>query len=69
MVQIIPLSSPPTGDRPGATSPTMPVTPGVPQGSILGPVLFLFYVNDLPVKISSSSIAALADDTKIFKRI
>ncbi|CAB3994070.1 Hypothetical predicted protein [Paramuricea clavata] len=53
----------------GATSPTLPVTSGVPQGSILGPVLFLLYVNDLPDKISSSSIAAFADDTKIFKRI
>ena len=53
----------------GETSPTLPVTSGVPQGSILGPVLFLLYVNDLPDKISSSSIAAFADDTKIFKRI
>jgi hypothetical protein len=53
----------------GATSPTLPVTSGVPQGSILGPVLFLLYVNDLPDKISSSKIAAFADDTKIFNRI
>ena len=53
----------------GVTSPALPVTSGVPQGSILGPVLFLLYVNDLPDKISSSSIAAFADDTKIFKRI
>ena len=52
----------------GATSPT-PVTSGVPQGSILGPLLFLLYENDLPSSIVSSSIATYADDTKLFKEI
>jgi hypothetical protein len=53
----------------GATSSPTPVTSGVPQGSILGPLLFLLYENDLPSSIVSSSIATYADDTKLFKEI
>ena len=53
----------------GSTSSLLAVTSGVPQGSILGPMLFLLYVNSWPDAVRSSQIAAFADDTKIFKEI
>ena len=42
------------------------VTSGVPQGSVLGPLLFLLFINDMPNVISHGSYFLCADDLKIF---
>ena len=43
----------------------LPVTSGVPHGSILGPLLFILYVNDISDGCSST-VSSFADDVKIF---
>ena len=53
----------------GETSDTLPVSSGIPQGSISGPMLSLIYVNNLPDSVPTSHVAMFADDVKIYKQI
>ena len=52
----------------GATSDKIQVTSGVPQGSVLGPILFLLYINDLPPE-THSHIRLFADDAILYREI
>jgi hypothetical protein len=53
----------------GISSTWHDVLSGIPQGSVLGPILFIIYINTLPDQVLDSDIFLFADDTKIFRKV
>ncbi|KAL5264266.1 hypothetical protein ACHWQZ_G005385 [Mnemiopsis leidyi] len=53
----------------GIHSDLAKVISGVPQGSVLGPLLFILFINDLEQVVTSSRVSFFADDTRVSKRI
>ena len=54
---------------PGAISGDSPVLSGVPQVTVLGPLLFLIMLSDINKDISESNLISFADDTRIYSKI
>ena len=52
----------------GELSSSKPVISGIPQGSVLGPLLFILYINDLPDTVQAN-LLLFADDTKVFNKV
>ena len=52
----------------GSYSKWHKVTSGIPQGSVLGPILFVLFINDLPLHVKSD-VYMFADDTKLYREI
>ena len=52
-----------------SSSNYVPATSGVPQGTVLGPLMFLLYINDINKNITSSKLGLFADDCVIYKTI
>ena len=54
----------------GHESDTCTVTSGVPQGTVLGPLCFLIYINDIGEKLSTqTNLKLFADDSLIYREI
>ena len=49
----------------GTTSTEAQIRSGVPQGSVLGPLLFLIHISDINYEIADSTVSCFDDDTRI----
>ena len=50
----------------GHDSSPLPISCGIPQGSIIGPLMFIIYINDLPLHVSHCEVSMYADDTALY---
>ena len=46
-----------------------PVLSGVPQGTVLGPLLFLIMISDIDKDVSASKLVSFADDTRLYSGV
>ena len=53
----------------GVSSFAAAIISGVPQGTVLGPLLFILFINDMRLCVTGSVISFFADDTRILKHI
>ena len=54
---------------PGGVSKDSPVLGGVPQGTVLGPLLFIIMISDINKDVFSSKIISFSDDTRVYTNI
>ena len=54
---------------PGGISKDHPVLSGVPQGTVLGPLLFLIMISDIDKDVSASKLVSFADDTRLYSGV
>ena len=50
----------------GVMSEWIEITSGIPQGSVLGPILFVIFINDMPDKVIFNTCKLFADDSKLY---
>ena len=54
---------------PGGSSAASPVISGVPQGTVLGPLLFLILISDIDIGVLNAKVVSFADDTRLYSKI